>query len=39
MTIGNVAMSAKKHPGFEGAAKQVAAKQGVSMESARKIIG
>lgn len=27
------------HPGFRGAAKQVARKQGVSMESADKIIG
>ena len=32
-------MASKKHPGFQGAAKQVATKEGVSMESARKIIG
>ena len=29
----------KKHPGFAGAMKQVEAKQGVSPQSAAKIIG
>ena len=30
---------AKKHPGFKGAAKQVARKEGVSMKDADRIIG
>ena len=29
----------KSHPGFEGAAKSVARKEGIPMESARAIIG
>jgi hypothetical protein len=32
-------MALKKHPGFAGAAKQVERKEGVSKESAEKIIG
>lgn len=32
-------MSSKQHPGFQGAMKQVEAKQGVSAASAAKIIG
>jgi hypothetical protein len=30
---------AKAHPGFKGAARSVAAKQGVSMAAANRIIG
>jgi hypothetical protein len=32
-------MAGKKHPGFKGAAKEVAQKQGIPMENANKIIG
>jgi len=32
-------MSKKAHPGFQGAMKQVEAKEGVSKSSAAKIIG
>ena len=32
-------MASKAHPGFQGAARQVAAKEGVSMKSAERIIG
>lgn len=32
-------MAGKAHPGFKGAARQVARKEGVSMKSANKIIG
>lgn len=31
-------MAGKKHPGFEAAARAIAAKQGVSMERARAIL-
>lgn len=29
----------KKHPGFKGAAEQVARREGIPMENARRIIG
>lgn len=34
-----MAKHSKAHPGFRGAAKQVAKKENVSMKSANKIIG
>jgi hypothetical protein len=34
-----MAKHSKEHPGFKGAAKEVAKSEGVSMKSANKIIG